>query len=180
MANLLLDDLGRPVPQYLNQATGLFEGNTGSGGAMNVKVVAGTAAIGTVGVSSLPALPTGTNSIGKVTVGTALPAGANNIGSVGLVAGTNNVGKVDVASLPAAVGNKAMKATLVADTPLQIKATAGIVYKISSELTDVEVRNALVTLWEGLGKESFEGGIECSTDITLYSLTGGIAYILYK
>lgn len=180
MANLLMDDLGRPVPQYLNQATGLYEGNTGSGGAMNMKLVAGANNIGIVGLAA------GVASIGKVTVGTALPVGTNNIGKVdvatlpALPAGTNNIGKVEVLSMPALVGNVALKATLVADTPLQIKATPGIVYKISSALSDVEVRDALVALWGGLGKESFEGGIACNTDITLYSLTGGTVYILYK
>ena len=46
---------------------------------------------GTVAVSTLPALPAGTNNIGTVAVST-LPA---------LPAGTNNIGDVDVLSLPA-------------------------------------------------------------------------------
>jgi hypothetical protein len=45
----------------------------------------GSAAIGTVGVTSLPALPTGSNSIGSV---------VNNGGTVTLAAGTNSIGSV--------------------------------------------------------------------------------------
>jgi hypothetical protein len=55
---------------------------------------------GTVAVSTLPALPAGTNNIGTVAVSTlpALPAGTNNIGDVGILSvipgtGATNLGK---------------------------------------------------------------------------------------
>lgn len=62
--------------------------------------------IGDVDVTSLPALPAGTNNIGDVDVLTlpALPAGTNNIGDVDVLtiaAGDNNIGNVDVVTLPA-------------------------------------------------------------------------------
>jgi hypothetical protein len=55
----------------------------------------GSAAIGTVGVSSLPALPAGSNSIGSV---------VNNGGTVTLAAGSAAIGTVGVSSLPAISG----------------------------------------------------------------------------
>ena len=66
----------------------------------------GTNAIGSVGVTSLPALPTGTNAIGSVGVtgtvtvslGAALPTGSNVIGAV-TQSGTWNVGSIT--TLPA-------------------------------------------------------------------------------
>ena len=66
----------------------------------------GTNAIGTVGVTSLPALPAGTNAIGTVdvgntvtvTLGSALPAGSAVIGAV-TQSGTWNVGSIT--TLPA-------------------------------------------------------------------------------
>ena len=67
----------------------------------------GTNAIGSVGVTSLPALPAGTNAIGTVgitggtvtaTIGTALPTGSNVIGGV-TQSGTWNVGSIT--TLPA-------------------------------------------------------------------------------
>lgn len=62
--------------------------------------------IGDVDVTSLPALPAGTNNIGDVDVLTlpALPAGNNNIGDVdvaSIAAGDNNIGNVDIVTLPA-------------------------------------------------------------------------------
>ena len=69
----------------------------------------GTNAIGSVGVTSLPALPAGTNAIGTVgitggtvtaTIGTALPTGSNVIGGV-TQSGTWNVGSITtLPSLP--------------------------------------------------------------------------------
>lgn len=63
----------------------------------------------TVAVSSLPALPAGTNNIGDVDVLTlpALPTGTNNIGDVDVLSlpalptGNNNIGDVDIVSHPA-------------------------------------------------------------------------------
>ena len=59
-----------------------------------------------VAVTSLPALPTGTNAIGTVTVNAPLPAGTNAIGSVvvtslpALPTGANAIGTVSVTALP--------------------------------------------------------------------------------
>lgn len=71
--------------------------------------------IGDVDVTSLPALPAGTNNIGDVDIASALPAGANAIGKLAansgvdigdvdvasIAAGDNNIGNVDVVTLPA-------------------------------------------------------------------------------
>ncbi len=68
---------------------------------------AGSNAIGNVAVTALPALPTGSNDIGTVAVNSlpALPTGSNVIGDVGisgsLPAGSNAIGTVVVTSLPA-------------------------------------------------------------------------------
>ena len=74
-----------------------------------VGIVAGAAAIGTVGVTSLPALTAGAAAIGSVTVTalSALVTGSAAIGTVGvtslpsLVAGAAAIGTVGVTSLPA-------------------------------------------------------------------------------
>lgn len=58
--------------------------------SIDVVLQAGSAAIGSVSVSSLPALPAGGNAIGSVSVSSlpALPAGGNSIGQVTANGGT--------------------------------------------------------------------------------------------
>ena len=76
---------------------------------------AGSNALGTVGVTTLPSLPAGGNTIGSVgqsgtwsvNLGSGLPAGINAIGTVGvtslpsLPAGSAAIGSVSVSNLPA-------------------------------------------------------------------------------
>ena len=70
-------------------------------GALTLKI-ASVVVTGTVAVSSLPALATGTNSIGKVSeITNALPAGSNALGSVSVSALPAITGSVSVSSLPA-------------------------------------------------------------------------------
>lgn len=197
MANLILDDLGRPVPQFLNQSTGLYEAATGSGGAMNVRFGSGALPAGTntIGKVLLDPLPAGTNNIGDVDIASMppLPAGTNNIGDVDIVsmpplpAGTNNIGKVIVTEMPAIsvgpstpVGNSCLKAVLSPNEPLTVKNGPGIVYMIKANVADVKLIDNYILLWDEIQKEVFEGGIACADNIILMSATGGTAYILYK
>ena len=77
----------------------------------------GSSAIGTVGVSSLPVLPTGANSIGSV---------VNNGGTVTLAAGSAAIGTVGVSSLPALpAGTNAIGTVTSANAP-------AVVYSYSS------------------------------------------------
>lgn len=270
MANLIVDDSGRPLPQYQNKSTGNMEALKGSDGGMDSNVInevliksapeanqsdslkvkvtaalpAGTNKIGSVDLASpIPtgsnlignvgiqgALPTGTNTIGKITADAlgaiadaavtnpassasivallkglltkwsqALPAGDNNIGNVdvaslpALPAGTNNIGDVDVVSLPAlptgsnTIGKvdvnakqfTPVKITLEADTPYEVKASAGYVAKIESSLNDVILRNDDTEVWGELGKVDFSTPIYLSSKIVLVSATGGTVYISY-
>jgi hypothetical protein len=73
----------------------------GAGSATIGKLAANSGVdIGDVDVTSLPAIPAGSNKIGSVDVASALPAGNNNIGDVdvatlpSLAAGTNSIGAV--------------------------------------------------------------------------------------
>lgn len=170
MATLKLDDLGRPVPQHYSPTVLDYEIADGKDGALYIllkeAIPAGDNNIGNVDVASLPAIPAGDNNIGNVDV-VSLPA---------LPTGANTIGKVEIVP----VGNTAYKATLVAATPLTIKAAAGIVYKIATSLSDVVLLDDSTEKWAGLGNEDFEGGIACATSIVLSSATGGTAYILYK
>jgi hypothetical protein len=91
---------------------------------------------GTVGVSSLPALPAGSNAIGTVGVTSlpALPAGSNAIGTVGvtslpaLPAGSNTIGNVGLAE-PATTNYSLIGAASTNAT--SVKASAGTLYEIS-------------------------------------------------
>lgn len=60
MADLLLDDGGKPIPQYKNTAGTAFEAVRGAAGAMDVNVKNTSLA------TTLEELPAGTNMIGKV------------------------------------------------------------------------------------------------------------------
>lgn len=120
MADLLLDDQGRPVPQHLDAAGTTYEALKGANNGLNANIIAaipaGTNNIGDVDVLTLPAIPAGSNLIGSVDINT-MPAGVfsgtveidqttpgttNGVEVVAaLPAGTNNIGDVDVASLPA-------------------------------------------------------------------------------
>ena len=85
-----------------------FEGAFDARSLPQTQEIVGASAAGLLGIIDVnaitSALPTGTNTIGAVTLAAALPAGTNNIGDVdiasALPAGTNNIGDVDIASAP--------------------------------------------------------------------------------
>ncbi len=234
MANLIVDDSGRPLPQYQNKSTGNMEALKGSDGGMDSNV------INEVLIKSAPeanqsdslkvkvtaALPAGTNKIGSVDLASPIPTGSNLIGNVGiqgaLPPGTNTIGKITADALgaiaDAAVTNPAssasivallkglltkwsqalptgsntigkvdvnakqftpVKITLTADTPYEVKASAGYVAKIESSLNDVILRNDDTEVWGELGKVDFSTPIYLSSKIVLVSATGGTVYISY-
>lgn len=130
MANLIVDDSGRPLPQYQNKTTGNMEALKGSGGGMDTNV------INAVSVKAAPeadqtdplkvkvtaALPAGTNKIGTFDLASPIPTGSNLIGNVGiqgaLPPGTNTIGKVTIDAIgalaDAAVTNPALAGSVVA------------------------------------------------------------------
>lgn len=68
MAILITDDMGRPLPQYVDNADGTMQPLKGAGGSMQV-VIAGASEVSlkvgaTVGITG--PIPGGTNTIGKV------------------------------------------------------------------------------------------------------------------
>jgi hypothetical protein len=76
-----------PISGTVTANTGLSQPLTNTqlrASSVPVTIGTGTAAIGTVSVTSLPATPAGTNLIGSVNIGTlpSIPAGGNAIGSV--------------------------------------------------------------------------------------------------
>lgn len=187
MANLIVDDSGRPIPQHMNQSTGNMEATKGTNNAINVNAInevtikpaAEANQTDPLKVKIVSALPAGTNKIGSMDIGSPIPTGSNFIGSVGVQGaippGTNTIGKIDI-NLPRFIP---LKVTLVPDTPLQIKATAGYVSKIETELTDVILRNNTTEVWGGLGKVDFSSPVYLDTNITLLSTIGGVVYISY-
>ena len=94
-------------------------------GTWSVVNSAGTNSIGTVGLNA------GSNTIGGVTLQSAVPAGTNSIGTVGLNAGTNSIGTVAInAAIPA--GTNSIGTVQIGNTPnttpilvTQIPATQG-------------------------------------------------------
>jgi hypothetical protein len=72
----------------------------------------------------------------------------------------------------------AKKVTLVATVPNVVKATHGYVFAIKTSLTDLEITDNAVVVWEG--EYSSAHPFYNSDDITLVSATGGDAYIVYK
>lgn len=125
-------------------------GGGGGGSDVNINAVGGNAVTttvpvsgtvsatvsGTVGVSSLPALPAGSNAIGSVDVDSlpALPAGSNAIGTVGvtalpaLSAGSNSIGSV---TLNSATSNYSLIAANTTNST-NVKAAPGQLYEISA------------------------------------------------
>jgi hypothetical protein len=97
-------------------------------------IPAGTAAIGTVGVTSISAGDTnignvdiatigaGDTNIGNVDLASSIPAGSNNIGDVdvaSIASGTNNIGDVDIATIAAGdtnIGNVDVATIAAGDT----------------------------------------------------------------
>ena len=86
-----------------NASLPMFDAMTGKGLLTSgTPLPAGSNALGTVGVTTLPSLPAGTNAIGSVGVTAlpAFPAGTNAIGTVAVTAlpslpsGTNSIGSV--------------------------------------------------------------------------------------
>ena len=123
-------------------------GGGGGGGAVTqsgvwtVGLSAGSAAIGTVGVTSLPALPAGSAAIGTVGVTAlpALPAGANAIGSV-TVGGT-------VTTAPVAVTCTSRSGTITAGGTAQVAAAANAgrrTFTIRNAASAIELLNFDVT-----------------------------------
>ena len=122
-----------------------------------VGLAAGSAAIGTVGVSSLPALPAGSNAIGTVSVSN-LPATQAVSGTVGLAAGSAAIGTVGVSSLPALpAGSNAIGTVSVSNLP----ATQAI-----SSTTNTPVAPGTATATNA-------GLVGCLANTTLPSFTAG-------
>lgn len=68
MSKLLIDDLGRPIPQYQNPE-GTFEALQGGNGAMKVGIDSTNNEVvvsNNIKIDSLPSLPEGDNTVGKV------------------------------------------------------------------------------------------------------------------
>lgn len=145
---------------------------------------AGTNNIGKIDVNSLPSLPAGANNIGKVDINSLppLPAGANNIGKVdinslpSLPTGANNIGKVDINSIPSAT---AQKITLTANTQYTVKSSTGIVIKIQTSLTDLQILDNGIEIWKSGSVDFGNYPLQCNTNIVLNSATGGDVYIQY-
>jgi len=132
----------------INCETGCAGG--GGGGDVNITAVGGNAVTttvpvsgsvsatvsGTVGVSSLPSIPAGTNNIGDVDVLSLppIPAGTNNIGDVdvltlpALPSGSNTIGNVGLVD-PGTSNYSLIAANSTNAT--SVKGSAGTVYEIS-------------------------------------------------
>lgn len=132
----------------VNCVTGCSGG--GGGGDVNIDAVGGNPVTttvpvsgsvsatvsGTVGVSSLPSIPAGTNNIGDVDVLSLppIPAGTNNIGDVDVLtlpsipAGSNTIGNVGLAD-PGTSNYSLIAANSTNAT--SVKASAGTLYEIS-------------------------------------------------
>ena len=126
--------------------------------------------IGKVDIFSLPALPTGGNTIGNVRISGAIPAGANAIGTVG------------VTTLPEVylAGWTWAKVEATGTEDITVKATAGKVAKLVSD--DAEV----IYLKDGTNQAWKTGDydgivpISCITSIVVNFAGAGTAWILYK
>lgn len=205
MATLIVDDLGRPIPQYQNKSTSIMEACKGISGGMDTNIInealvkaapianqtdalkvqqtgalpAGTNKLGTIGI--IDPLPVGNNKIGSVEIEMALPAGTNTIGKVeittlpALPTGNNNIGNVDL-NIPQFIP---LKVTLVAGVAYEVKATAGYVSKIQSTLTDIVLRNNATEVWGSISNIDFHTPVYLNSKILLISATGGTAYISY-
>ena len=138
-------------------------------GYSNVTVVnslpAGSNKIGKVDVDSLPTLPQGSNKIGRVDVET-LPA---------LPEGSNLIGKVEISSFPAI---RPVKVTLTAEQDYTVKSGAGKIFRISTVLNDLTIKDGTEEIWKGAGDFS-NCPILCNTRIVLKSASGGDVFIQY-
>jgi hypothetical protein len=72
----------------------------------------------------------------------------------------------------------AKKVTLVATVPNVVKNNHGYVFAIKTALTDLEITDNSVVVWEGEYNSAHP--FYNNDDITLVSATGGDAYIVYK
>jgi hypothetical protein len=72
----------------------------------------------------------------------------------------------------------AKKVTLVATVPNVVKNNHGYIFAIKTALTDLEITDNSVVVWEGEYNSAHP--FYNSDDITLVSATGGDAYIVYK
>lgn len=120
-------------------------------GTVSANLNAGTNNIGDVDVLTLPAIPAGTNLIGKVgidqttpgttnkvsigtdgtvAINTALPAGTNAIGKLSANAGVT-IGAVEIVGTAASGGAMSSAASTALATNLVIKASAGRLYSLT-------------------------------------------------
>lgn len=94
-----------------------------------------------------------------------------------LPVGTNTIGNVNVNELT----NSALKVTLVANTDYTVKATGGNVLGLFTSLSDVIVKDGSTEVWKGQANiNNISAPFKCSTSIKLNSVTGGVAYIIYR
>lgn len=103
----------------------------GSTETLKAQLQAGSNAIGTVGVTTLPSIPAGSNAIGTVGVTTlpSIPAGANAIGTVGvtalpaLSAGSNQIGTVSGSTVTSILKDSGGNEVGVTNNRLNVNAT---------------------------------------------------------
>jgi hypothetical protein len=70
-----------------------------------------------------------------------------------------------------------VKITLVAGVDNHVKASSGYVFAITTSLTDLYVKNNSVDVWQN--EYWANSPFYCDTDITLNSVTGGVAFVVY-
>lgn len=126
-----------------------------------------------VNVNALPALPAGTNNIGKVDVN-ALPA---------LPAGTNNIGKVDINALPDVrpAGWTWAKINAAAAGDVTVKATPGkVAWLLNDSAATIMLKDGTVQAWKAGDIITYGCPINCLTSIVVNFSAAGTAWILYS
>jgi len=89
--------------------------------------------------------------------------------------GSNLIGKVEIYSFPAI---RPEKITLTPGQDYTVKTGTGRIFRITTSLTDLIVKDGTEEIWQGAGDFS-TCPIVCNNSIVLHSTTGGDVYIQF-